>query len=108
MRRHVVIAVFALLPACFDVAFEEGDDIACSREDECPRGSFCALSVGRCIADAARDEKAPALDDVSLFPAVAAAGDVVTLAFTASEPLARPPAARVVTGDGADARAFVL
>lgn len=101
----------AVLAACNPqgAALPSGALVSCAGDPDCPSGTFCKLTLGRCVSVAGGDQTPPGVvpGSASLAPAVVAAGGTLTVAFDSDEPLAGPPVVEVLTAGGRRAAALV-
>jgi len=95
--------VVAALSACIDPTIPDGALISCQSDAECPAGFVCQDGRGRCVAQQALDETAPALVGVPVLdPERGTTGTTFTLSFDVNEALLSDPVVVVDIG-GADA-----
>lgn len=103
--------VFASLAGCFPSINVDGAFIDCGSDDDCVDGLVCDPVDRLCVKNIpARDTTAPVIVDVTVGSTDAVGrGDVVTVAFTTSEPVALPRVfyRRLVGSDEADVDAVV-
>ncbi|HEY4222571.1 MAG TPA: hypothetical protein VGO62_14550, partial [Myxococcota bacterium] len=66
--------------------------ISCTAKTACPTTWSCNALIGRCLADDHPDHAAPTFSNESVSPAVASAGDTITIVFHVDETLDRAPA----------------
>ena len=103
-RHHHAVwrCAFALvvLGGCqFDTALPSGIRVSCTENADCPVGTVCRESLGRCIrADNDDTEPPHFVTGPIVEPAVGRAGTRFALSFTTSESLDHDPAVHVERG----------
>ncbi|MDP2343672.1 MAG: kelch repeat-containing protein [Deltaproteobacteria bacterium] len=88
---RVVVVVVVGLSACFtDVAAVDPLAVTCASSSECPSGTVCLTTIGRCTPLAGRDEDPP---DVRAFvdPELARPGDEIRVELVVDEELFTRP-----------------
>ncbi len=97
--RLAVVACVVYVGAC-RVAVKPPEDaaIGCSTVEDCPEPLICKPALGLCVTADGTDTSPPAVDDVSIAPSVTRAGVPLSIGFSPSEALLRPPEVYLVSG----------
>jgi hypothetical protein len=97
MRTAAVLCLLGLAGCRFASSVPAEAVITCASDADCPEGRTCRTELGRCVFERGDFEAPQFLGDPIVSPLHARAGAQVTLTFQATEPLVRPPTARMVT-----------